>query len=607
MLGWLLGAPAQVDEPSAERGGPGGPGGAAAAGAAGAQGGAGTAGLCARLCQLPQHLFAQPGGAAGGAGAFEEDERSGIARLVLPSGIRRLRGGQQQQQQQRQQQLLSSEDGAEGTMTPLRRREREEETNLNRYLLADQAGEGEAAGAGQAPGQARARAQAQAQAPTAGDSPSPHGFAAFQEMGGECCICTVNTATHYALPCRHAACKVCWSRWLSSPAAAGSPAAGDLREDQEQHKESCMTCANPVRSIRRFPESLVPLELVELPAGERHKHMVGVMVGGVGGGSAARAAGAEPGAAAQGRVGDDALWAQLRAETLALDQGLERCVRAVLLAKERLGGISEGLITVESHLIGIARPDPGAEITVDMLTSVLVVERSSVAEHLLAYQALFAEGQEWESLDLEVQALVASVRRTARLCDAAATARNRASAFAAAAVPSLPGGLARDVMDEQVSLRGDFLGDSSSSSSSFSSKPAAARAPAAGATGEAGKSSRAGAAKARADKDLRAALEAARAVAAPMAVAAQWERLKSLLATCGPSAHLVPGIVRVFRLIQLPPIPGAANDTSDIPCLAQRTLAQAAQRSAATDAAVTRELLPASAALLRRLEAVAGN
>ena len=111
----------------------------------------------------------------------------------------------------------------------------------------------------------------------------------------------------------------------------------------------------------------------------------------------------------------------------------------------------------------------------------------------------------------------------------------------------------------------------------------------------------------RADKDLRAALEAARAVAAPMAVAAQWERLKSLLATCGPSAHLVPGIVRVFRLIQLPPIPGAANDTSDIPRLAQRTLAQAAQRSAAVDAAVTRQLLPESAALLRRLEAVVGN
>lgn len=483
-------------------------------------------------------------------------------------------------------------------MTPLRMREREEETNLDRYLLADQAEQGEAAGVGQVPGQARA--QAQAHAPTAADSPSPHGFAAFQEMGGECCICTVNTATHYALPCRHAACKVCWSRWLSSPAAApspGSPAAGELREDQEQHKASCMTCANPVRSIRRFPESLVPLELVELPAGERHKHMVGVVGGSVGGGSAAHAAGAEPGAAAQGQVGDDALWAQLRAETLALDQGLERCVRAVLLAKERLGGISEGLITVESHLIGIARPDPGAEITVDMLTSVLVVERSSVAEHLLAYQALFAKGQEWESLDLEVQALVASVRRTARLCDAAATARNRASAFAAAAAPAPPGGLDRDAVDEQVSLRGDFLGDSSSSSSPSSSK--------AGATGEGGNESRAGAAKVRADKDLRAALEAARAVAAPMAVAAQWERLKSLLATCGPSAHLVPGIVRVFRLIQLPPIPGAANDTSDIPRLAQRTLAQAAQRSAATDATVTRQLLPESAALFRRLEAVA--
>ena len=70
----------------------------------------------------------------------------------------------------------------------------------------------------------------------------------FGEAGQLCNICASETRinTHFAVPCRHAACEQCWETWLRQQA-------------------SCMMCAQRVRTIKRFAHSIVPPQPHEAP------------------------------------------------------------------------------------------------------------------------------------------------------------------------------------------------------------------------------------------------------------------------------------------------------------------------------------------------------
>jgi hypothetical protein len=62
----------------------------------------------------------------------------------------------------------------------------------------------------------------------------------FGEAGNPCTICSSETRynTHFAFPCHHAACELCWQTWL-------------------RERQTCMICGNQVKSIHRFSETLL--------------------------------------------------------------------------------------------------------------------------------------------------------------------------------------------------------------------------------------------------------------------------------------------------------------------------------------------------------------
>mmetsp|Transcript_25703 Transcript_25703/g.41445 ORF Transcript_25703/g.41445 Transcript_25703/m.41445 type:complete len:419 (+) Transcript_25703:58-1314(+) len=276
--------------------------------------------LCERFCQFPQYLN------QGGSGAFVSEPGVGIARLPgTSSGDSRLAV-----------RTHSSSEKEHNAVSPLRRKEQQEESNLSKYLLSRN-----------------------------DDLDDTEGMdITFSEIGSICDICSINTRTHFALPCYHSACKVCWSRWLSN-------------------SKVCMTCATPVDKIQRYPLSVLPLTLYETESVEKASKSKSSLV----------------------------------MATLVVEESLERCVRSILLVKDKLGNIMEDLQTVESHLVNMTRPEPGTTITIETLTSVLAVERSSVIEQLNKYQAVFNKRKEWDAMEQETAILMRSIKDLNKVLD----------------------------------------------------------------------------------------------------------------------------------------------------------------------------------------------
>jgi len=210
-------------------------------------------------------------------------------------------------------------DNSVEVLTPLRAREQLYESNLTKYLLSNTEYDREQG---------------------------------FSEVGSMCDICDTNASTHYAIPCYHAACKVCWSRWLAN-------------------QNKCMVCCTQVQHLSRYPIDMLPAQLFEISEHTKNEQR-----------------------------GSDVMVC-----ILVVEEGVERATRSILQVKETLECITEGLQTIESHLIHIMRPDPGMRLSMETLTSVLAVEQVSVVEQFQIYEDLFASSQEWEAMDTEIRSL----------------------------------------------------------------------------------------------------------------------------------------------------------------------------------------------------------
>jgi len=309
--------------------------------------------ICARFCQLPYYLTGDH------PDQFVSEPGTGVARL--PTGATGRRGSSRRGRSRSGSgnERSSSNRGAgsdqtssaggssssrpDGALSPLRRREKEESTNLAKFLAL---------------GKTLTAADAEEEAKI---------LEGVEGIGEECGICSLKVATHYALPCRHRACKVCWSRWLAD-------------------HDSCMVCISKVVSLRRYPESLLPLTPYELQEKSSSARISGIVERDV-----------NPTLA-------------LQSELVVVEQASERCVRSILLVKDSLDQILDALQTVESHLFNITRPDPGHTVTVESLTSVLAVERSTVVEQLIAYDNIFTERGDWVAMDNEMSLLASAVQ-----------------------------------------------------------------------------------------------------------------------------------------------------------------------------------------------------
>ena len=71
---------------------------------------------------------------------------------------------------------------------------------------------------------------------------SADSFDHFGDAGRQCRICESECRrnTHFAMPCKHAACRRCWSRWLETA-------------------RTCMICCSHVDAVHRFDLALVPV------------------------------------------------------------------------------------------------------------------------------------------------------------------------------------------------------------------------------------------------------------------------------------------------------------------------------------------------------------
>ncbi|GBG30484.1 E3 ubiquitin-protein ligase RNF149 [Hondaea fermentalgiana] len=448
--------------------------------------GRGNDSLCARFCQLPQYLVGDH------ANPFVAEPGTGVARLPSAGGAVQRRQEQQQRRRGSARRggngnASSNTGGNSNALSPLRRREKEENSNLKRFLLA---GEEKLT-----PAEAEQEASILAQ---------------MEGIGEECDICSLKVATHFALPCRHRACKVCWSRWLAD-------------------HEGCMVCVSKVVSLRRFPEDMLPLTPYELQ---------------------------EQRTTANGTLkvsSEDAVTPlfALQSELIVVEEAFERCVRSILHVKDSLAQILEALETVESHLFNITRPDPGQNITVESLTSVLAVERSTVVEQLTMYDNIFADNGDWVAMDHEMVLLQCAVQSYGQRLDTFVEETDKQSGVA----------------DE------DGLGGGEAAASKQTSEVVAN------------------------------AIDVFEVLVASNSMQAQWARLKTILERCGPDSSLMMGIMRVFGMIQLSHSHG--GESNDIPAFALRVMSSAQSRLRLSDERLSQTLLPEGSFALQRLQSMA--
>jgi len=407
--------------------------------------------MCQRLCQLPHYLSRI--GEEGEQNSLFFRGEGGIARLATESEFMAGRS-------------TTSQSSEESTlMSPLCRKDREEESNLAKFFIQGQQSE-----------------ESTRVAHEKSLSASNNGSGSYEdEPGRPCFICTTNKCTHFALPCHHSACKVCWSRWLAN-------------------SKTCMTCAGEVESICRYSLDLVAHDLYEL-ADDPSEDM------------------------------------ELRPCITLIEQSLERCIRALLMTKDKISETVESLQTVQAHLVGITKPDPHTTLNMDMLTSILVVERSNLVELLDNFDALFQKDAEWVAMDQEIEALCQSISKVDTILEKSSNQK--------------------ETGDDQA--KGPIL----------------------------------------AQDDIEAAVLVFESICAQTSIAAQWTHLEGLVAACGPSNHLLPSIVRLFSMIQLPP--SGTNGGRSLTTLANNAMSTAAERNAVTEERVRCELLPAAELMLQRL------
>ncbi|CAK8997303.1 E3 ubiquitin-protein ligase RNF149 [Durusdinium trenchii] len=398
--------------------------------------------LCERVCQLP-HLLLSDGGAA--RATFERDEATGMARLSGTGG--------------------SAKDG----LTALRRKEMHDEDNLAKFLLADDKLR-----------QSQRRKQQQQQEEEVELRPE-----VLQGIGSECDICSINVATHFALPCQHVACRACWGRWLA------------------EHP-GCMTCTHPVHRLRRFPLDKLPLTAYEKQL-EAQK--------------------AQDDKSGDASSPTDAF----RMSTVSVEQSLEHSVRSILLVKDKISSMVTNLHTVESHLFNITRPEPGTQVTVDTLTSVLAVEQSSVVEQLAEYDEVFKRGKDWDTMDQELAILLESLGTFSKLLDARFEAQDREERGSSDAKDPTP------TSDESAVLLEDVSTDQAQGGLADASLPVPRTVGDAPSDGEGATETEPGAeaesAKAddRPNADLEEALATLEILVAKNSISAQWDKLKTLL------------------------------------------------------------------------------
>jgi len=438
------------------------------------------ASLCARFCQLPL---------GAGAGA-RPDADAGTARrsLVAEAGTARrsrlrsvMRGARRE------------DDELKG-LSALRRKERLEERALEQYLLPELQ-EGEFSGLSEG---------------------------LRSDVGETCDICSINPATHFALPCNHRACKVCWGRWLA------------------EH-QNCMTCTNHVRNIQRYPQNVLPLTSYEVEEAD-----------------------------------------SLRKETILIDQTMERCVRSMLAVKDALGGVVIGLEEIEKHLFNITRPAPGQVVTIESLTTVLAVERSSVLEQLQAMDEIFGKKKEWENMDEELELLSNSVTTFNKLLDEFLDESAQREAKGMERATSSDELLLKDVEDNGDDADGSYrppsvpLNDQGQRISKFAVK--------------------------KAGIDTKVSIEIFEILVAKTSLVSQWTRLREILDKCGPESNLMMGLMRIFGMIHISHVPNARAE--DIPTLAARVISKAQEKTEKTDSHLTNKLIPDAELTLERLRSM---
>jgi hypothetical protein len=186
----------------------------------------------------------------------------------------------------------------------------------------------------------------------------------FGEAGQCCSICSSETrrSTHFAVPCRHAACERCWKLWL-------------------KEQSTCMMCCSHVACYRRFAYSLVPAQPHELQMQSSAFHL----------------------------INND------------LETSIAGLAACFVTIKSLLSDVSEQLAEMDSHLGGsIWHMHPDAR------KAVASVEMSAFGEHLAAIARIFAEaGAEQDesapfvALHAHMRALEAVLARLGRALDEA--------------------------------------------------------------------------------------------------------------------------------------------------------------------------------------------
>ncbi|KAJ1482367.1 hypothetical protein T484DRAFT_1897764 [Baffinella frigidus] len=177
----------------------------------------------------------------------------------------------------------------------------------------------------------------------------------FGEAGQPCTICfsELRSNTHFAVPCRHAACEACWDTWL------------------EQH-DTCMICAKRVRSTVRFSERLAPLYPEEAARRPGLPGSPDVARSETGGSIHAINTDLEAALAALGAGG------AIHAINTDLEAALAALVRSVVHVRSLLSNVSGRLEAIKGHLDRRRMRDMGA----DARQSVASVEASSFGELL---------------------------------------------------------------------------------------------------------------------------------------------------------------------------------------------------------------------------------
>jgi len=421
--------------------------------------------------------------------------------------------------------------------SPLYRQEQAEFNNLSKYLLSEDQLDSSYASTSAKSNTAKhghASENRNTSSATAGE---------FQHAGEDCSICTMNAATHFALPCRHSACKSCFSRWLVN-------------------SKLCMTCSTPIVNIQRYPTSVTPLTWYELME--------------QGGSDSARQ-----------RAASDH---NFSVRTRLIDQSLDHCVRSILMVKDKLSKVASDCHTVESHLFNITRPDANSRVTVDTLTSVLAVEQSNVVEALRFYQSIFSPGREWDAMDQELKLLYQHIAAFAKLIDLAVQAPGGDKRLEGRVLAKAD---SKTALVGQVHQKGDELLDEINLDDDSDCQNTEQ-----GGLAEEGQIQ-------LSKSELKDAIETFEILVAQTSIVAQWNHLQSLLATVGPAQPLVPGVVRVLMLCGMINL-NTPSDTEnvDIAKLARATMESATQKGCKTDHLISSELLPEALLVLERLRSM---